>query len=272
MEIIAMNYWIMKAKRAAAVVAEWIQEGGTDTWWTKRRPSHLKKGDRLFVWKGGTSPFLIGVGECLAVHKRKDRAGRYTFRVRYLTDAFDPQLTIERLRRDPILKEESFLKIGPAGTLFLLKPERGHYIESLIRRMGLAKLEPSKPHNEDLAKSIPDLDIHTTGERIRERKLRAHIRKERSTALRKARLEVARQKGDIHCEVCGLTFKTLSYEIGEACCEVHHTIPVSLLAAGALVRLRNLAVICSNCHRMIHTKNPPLTLAQLKRKLATTRS
>ena len=265
------DYWIMKAKRAAAVVAEWVQEDGTDTWWTKRRPSRLKKHDRLFVWKGGSSPFLIGVGECLAVSQRKDRAGRYTFRVRYLTDAFEPKLTIERLRRDPVLKQESFLKVGPAGTLYPLTPERGRYIELLIRKTNLANTESFTAPDVRSSRSIPDLDIHTTGERIRERKLRVHVRKERSAALRKACLTVARQKGDVCCEVCGLTFANLPRAIGAACCEVHHTIPVSSLAVGAMVRLKDLAVVCSNCHRMIHAKNPPFTLAQLKRKLLSAR-
>lgn len=271
-ETTVMDYWIMKARRAAAVVAEWVQEDGTDTWWTKRRPSRLKRHDRLFVWKGGASPFLIGVGECLAVYKHKDRAGRYTFRVRYLTDAFEPKLTIERLRRDPILKRESFLKVGPSGTLFSLTPEQGRYMDSLIQKMHLATAESLEAPNEPSSRSIPDLDVRTTGERIRERKLRAHVRKERSEALRKARLASARQKGEVRCEVCGLAFGHLPREIGEACCEVHHTIPVSSLASGAMVRLRDLAVVCSNCHRMIHAKNPPLALAHLRRELSSVRS
>lgn len=177
-----MNYWIMKAKRSATVVAEWVQEEGIDTWWTKRRPTQLIERDRLLVWKGGVSPFLIGMAECLGVHQSKDRAGRYTFCVRYLTDAFEPKLTIERLRRDPVLKEESFLKIGPAGTLFPLTPKRGRHLESLIRRMKLANPESFAATDVRSPRSIPDLDIRTTGERIRERKLRAHIKK--SEALR----------------------------------------------------------------------------------------
>ena len=267
-----MEYWVMKAKRPAAIVAEWVQQGGTDTWWTKRRPVRLKRHDRLFVWKGGASPFLIGIGECLSVRQERNRAGKYTFRVRYLTDAFEPKLTIEVLRRDPILKKESFLKVGPAGTLFPLSHEKGRHVEMLARRSRLVGSEALQRGSRDRPEAIPDLDIRTTGEKIRERKLRAHIRKERSASLRTARLAIARQRGGLNCEVCGLVFGDLPSEIGEACCEVHHTIPVSSLLPGAMVRLKDLAVVCSNCHRMIHAKNPPHTPKQLKLKLASAQS
>ena len=165
-----MEYWVIKAKRPTAIVAEWVQQGGTDTWWTKRRPVRLKKHDRLFVWKGGASPFLIGIGECLSVRQKRNRAGEFTFRVRYFTDAFEPRLTIDVLRRDPILKNESFLKVGSAGTLYSLSHDQGRHLEVLARRSRLVFPEALRPGSGNRAEPIPELDIRTTGKKISERK------------------------------------------------------------------------------------------------------
>lgn len=267
-----MEYWIVKAKRPKAIVAEWLQQGGTGTWWTKRRPVRLEKHDKLFFWKGGGSSFLIGIGECLSVNRQKNRNGDYTFRVRYFTDAFEPKLTIDLLRRDPILKNAGFLKVGPAGTLHPISHDQGKHLESLARRSRLIGSEAFQPSPAGRAEYLPDLDIRLNGAPMREAKLRTHLRKERSTALRSARLAIARQQGELRCEICDLSFADLPRGVGEACCEVHHKIPVASLLPGAMVRLKDLAVVCSNCHRMIHIKNPPHTPGQLKRKFASVRS
>lgn len=267
-----MQFWIAKAKRPTAIVAAWLQRGTTGTWWTKRRPTKLKPHDRLFIWKGGNAPFLIGVGECLSVRDKRNRAGDYTFLVRYVTEAFEPKLTIDLLRRDPFLKNASFLKVGPAGTLFSLSQEQGRHLEVLARRSRLIDIRDLQQVAGNGEEPIPDLDIPTGSAELRERKLRAHLRKERSSALRKARLAIARQQGELRCEVCNVSFTKLPPGIGESCCEVHHKIPVASLVPGALVRLKDLAVVCSNCHRMIHSKNPPYSPTQLSRKLIKARS
>ena len=267
-----MQFWIAKAKRPTAIVAAWLQQGTTDTWWTKRNPVRLKPHDRLFIWKGGGGPFLIGIGECLSVRRKKNRDGEYTFPVRYLTEAFEPKLTIELLRRDPVFKNAAFLKVGPSGTLFSLSQKQGKHLELLTRRSRLIDSDALQNAPGNGEEPIPDLDIPTTGIKLRERKLRAHLRKERSSALRRARLAIARQKGELSCDVCNLSFAKLPRGVGEACCEVHHKIPVASLLPGALVRLNDLAVVCSNCHRMIHAKNPPHSPKQLRRKLAAART
>jgi len=49
-----------------------------------------------------------------------------------------------------------------------------------------------------------------------------------------------------------------------ACFHAHHTKPLETLQAGAKTKLRELALLCTNCHRMIHAKRPWLTMDELK--------
>jgi hypothetical protein len=156
-----MNYWIAKAKRSTAIVAAWLQPDTTDTWWTRRRPTQLEPKDRMFIWKGGDAPFLIGMGDCLSVRETKNRKGNYTFVVRYISDAFDSKLTIKNLRRDSVLRNAAFLKVGPSGTLFRLSSIQGKHLESLVVRAGLMKGTAVKGAGGH-ADEMPDVDILPT--------------------------------------------------------------------------------------------------------------
>ncbi|RSK73865.1 hypothetical protein EJ774_25340, partial [Pandoraea apista] len=40
---------------------------------------------------------------------------------------------------------------------------------------------------------------------------------------------------------------------GEGLIDVHHTKPVHTLAEGEITRLEDLALLCSNCHRVVHS-------------------
>lgn len=56
------------------------------------------------------------------------------------------------------------------------------------------------------------------------------------------------------CQVCGLNFEEAYGDLGKGFIEAHHLAPISTLAPGK-VRLdprQDFAVLCSNCHSMIH--------------------
>jgi predicted HNH restriction endonuclease len=54
---------------------------------------------------------------------------------------------------------------------------------------------------------------------------------------------------------------------GEGFIECHHTKPVESLGDDTPTKLSDLALLCSNCHRMIHAKRPWLSLAELSAAL-----
>lgn len=70
------------------------------------------------------------------------------------------------------------------------------------------------------------------------------------------------------CSVCGFNFKEIYGEIGEGYIEVHHLIPISSLSVRRKVDPKTeMAVLCSNCHRMIHRDPKNLLSPELLRKM-----
>jgi 5-methylcytosine-specific restriction protein A len=51
--------------------------------------------------------------------------------------------------------------------------------------------------------------------------------------------------------------------VGRGFIECHHLLPLAELARERLSRLADLALVCSNCHRMVHRKRPRLSLDRL---------
>ncbi len=80
---------------------------------------------------------------------------------------------------------------------------------------------------------------------------------------------------DIHgfrCQVCDLAFEERYGELGEGFIEVHHLKPLADYEGEVTVDPRDdMAVVCSNCHRMLH-RGPkgPLTVEELRRLLLQT--
>jgi putative restriction endonuclease len=73
--------------------------------------------------------------------------------------------------------------------------------------------------------------------------------------------------GRLFCEACKFDFEKKYGSIGNGFIEVHHTIPVSELKRGAKTRIADLALVCSNCHRILHRRRPWLTIPALHKLL-----
>lgn len=100
-------------------------------------------------------------------------------------------------------------------------------------------------------------------------RLRLHIDRERSQALVRRAKEVRyRQDPLLRCDVCGFSFRETYGEIGEGFIEAHHIIPLSRLTVETPRRIEDLALVCSNCHKMLHHGDGDLlTLDALRRLL-----
>ena len=67
------------------------------------------------------------------------------------------------------------------------------------------------------------------------------------------------------CYVCGFNFLEKYGLIGKDYIEVHHTTPVSKMSDDYVLDIdRDLVPVCSNCHSMIHRKDPPFTIEEIK--------
>lgn len=93
---------------------------------------------------------------------------------------------------------------------------------------------------------------------------RQHRFRERNRKLVAKLKEDASRSGILECIVCGFSFFKIYGEIGEGFIECHHIIPVSEYITNTTTYLKDLALVCSNCHRMLHRKRPWLTIEQLK--------
>ncbi|MGW5680335.1 HNH endonuclease [Nonomuraea sp. NPDC003754] len=94
--------------------------------------------------------------------------------------------------------------------------------------------------------------------------LRRHLTRERSPKLRRRKIEsVLKNGGQLACEACGFDFQKQYGERGSGYIECHHVIPLHQAGEGH-TKLVDLALICANCHRMIHRRAPWPTPAQLR--------
>jgi len=97
------------------------------------------------------------------------------------------------------------------------------------------------------------------------RKLRTHLVRERNPKIINLAKERFKEKhGRLFCEVCNFDFFKKYGELGEDFIEGHHTIPVSELEDGQSTRVEDIALVCSNCHKMLHRRRPWLNKMKLK--------
>jgi 5-methylcytosine-specific restriction protein A len=70
--------------------------------------------------------------------------------------------------------------------------------------------------------------------------------------------------GRLKCEGCGFDFAATYGARVQGFIEAHHANPVHAMQEGDVTTPDDLALICSNCHRMIYKAKPWLTVAELK--------
>jgi hypothetical protein len=73
--------------------------------------------------------------------------------------------------------------------------------------------------------------------------------------------------GRLECDVCTFDFFAFYGALGIGFIEAHHKLPVSRLTGREKTKAAHLALVCSNCHRMLHRSDPELTVEQLKATL-----
>lgn len=112
---------------------------------------------------------------------------------------------------------------------------------------------------------LPDIDRYLSSSEGNPR-LVAHLRRERNASLVKAKKKmILKATGKLRCEVCKFDFSETYGEYGEDFCEVHHLKQLSKADGVVKTELQDLAVVCSNCHRIIHRTDPMPGIAELSK-------
>jgi len=95
--------------------------------------------------------------------------------------------------------------------------------------------------------------------------MRLHQSRERDPKIVKQKKDqILNETGKLECEICSMDFEETYGILGHSFAECHHTNPLSFRDKNEETSLCDLAIVCSNCHRMLHRKRPWLTLNDLK--------
>ena len=93
-------------------------------------------------------------------------------------------------------------------------------------------------------------------------KIHRHLERDPKIS-KKTKVKRLAETGALKCDVCKADFHRIYGEIGHGFIEAHHTTPVSKLTGDVKTKVSDLALVCSNCHRMLHHAKKLLTIKEL---------
>ncbi len=139
---------------------------------------------------------------------------------------------------------------------FLADPSRMRDLAARIRELLAGNVAQSG--------AVPDLDDDEDGAGEGGVALRAYLRRERDPELRRKKIAATKGRGlPVACEVCTFDFGQVYGSHGLDYIECHHRVPLHVTGQ-TKTRLADLALLCSNCHRMIHRTKQWLTVEELR--------
>ncbi|MCV4342250.1 HNH endonuclease [Pseudomonas capsici] len=94
---------------------------------------------------------------------------------------------------------------------------------------------------------------------------RAHRYRERNKQIVLSKKKQALKNFEsLQCEACGFDFEQSYGLLGKGLIDVHHTKPLHTLRPGDKTKLEDLALLCANCHRLVHSQRPWLSVEKVK--------
>lgn len=127
-------------------------------------------------------------------------------------------------------------------------------IESKIRKFWKLKLSHDFSNNEEIIGEFPEGKIVERTHKVRERN---------SKVVKIAKANFIKKHGKLFCQVCSFDFHEKYGNIGVGFIEGHHTIAVSEMTPNYKTKPEEIAMLCSNCHKMVHKKRPWLIMEKL---------
>lgn len=236
-------------------IARRLEEGiPVEQRWSCGNSRSIEIGSRVFLLRQGVEPKGIAASGWVtrdpfaASHWDTVRAakGDTAFFIMFAADALlNPEAA-------PLLDVRQF-KAGPLAAVQTDAPASGNSIPEAV---ALALSEAWAAHlgktDLGLGKGDPELGAMEGAQR---RRFINHRARER--ALREAKLAEARSNNPdarLRCEVlgCGFDFEDVYGAIGAGFAHVHHLKPLAEASAPTVTRLEDLAVLCANCHAIVH--------------------
>jgi 5-methylcytosine-specific restriction protein A len=122
------------------------------------------------------------------------------------------------------------------------------------RKFWQLSLDQDFKNNSDLTGEFPEGKIVERTHKARERN---------SQVITLAKENFKKLNGRIFCQICDFDFDKTYGSIGKDFIEGHHTVAVSDMTPGHKTKVEDIAMLCANCHRMVHKKRPWLTMKDL---------
>lgn len=221
--------------------------------WSCGNTKQIGKGDRVFLIRLGKEPKgIVGSGWVFKppyfdTHWdiQKQAEGREGLFVmceweRILNPMFDVPLPIDKLPR----WDTGVRSWTPQSSGVQIPPRIVSELEALWAEHIGSSILGDVFADDEIAAFEGEERIALIRHRKREQKLR-------SAKLKQA---MAKSNGRLACEVpgCGFDFESVYGELGKSFAHVHHLKPIADRNSLTLTTLDELAVVCANCHAMIH--------------------
>lgn len=196
------------------------------------------------------------------------------------------RLPIFKLRPDEVrfrnpngtsLKLSNFLAIDPhyhgKGMQSYSRLDQEVFLEFQNKKDELRRIAKTiRAAAENLELSLKLYEIQEDGEEekleFREGRVlyKLHKYKERDSKLVLfKKTQHLKKYGSLDCESCDFNFQLKYGDLGKGYIECHHQVPLYQYEGIQQTRLEDLALVCSNCHRMLHRGMDTLSVGNLKR-------
>lgn len=253
-----MRYWIVPSNDSTFRIGDAIKaQNGMADW----RTDKFSVGDIVFIYKTIPEKRIHYKMEVIKVKMIFDEAFEqepfWTDKVQYYGNitSFYARFKLLEEYTDDILSLHHLHEHGYEG---IPRSVRECKDEGLIDFL----LHPHQMVNED----VYDVDYPEDDEKLYEGAL-VTVKANKYERNQKARRECVAKKG-YQCSVCGRDFEATYGEIGKNFIHVHHLTPISTIGKEYELNVdTDLVPVCPNCHYMLHRKDPPYTIEELKDKL-----
>ena len=250
-----MRYWIVPSNDSTFRIGDAIaaQDGMAD--W---RTDKFSVGDIVFIYKTNPEKRIHYKMEVVKVKMIFDEAFEqepfWTDKDQYYVGitSFYARFKLLEEYTDDILSLHHLHEHGYEG---IPRSVRECKDEGLIDFL----LHPHQMVNDD----VYDVDYPEDDEKLYEGAL-VTVKANKYERNQKARRECVAKKG-YQCSVCGRDFEATYGEIGKNFIHVHHLTPISTIGKEYELNVdTDLVPVCPNCHYMLHRKDPPYTIEELK--------
>lgn len=250
-----MKYWIVPSKDSTFRISDAIKEqNGLVDW----RTDKFSVGDIVFIYKTKPEQRIQYKMEVTHIKQRFDQVFNqeafWTDKDLYYSGiiSFYARFKLVEEYKDEILSLHHLHEHGYEGDPRSVREIKDEDLLQFLRF-------PYQTVNDD----IYDVDYPEDDDKLYEGAL-MRVMANKYERNQKARRECVAKKG-YQCLVCGKDFEVTYGEIGKGFIHVHHLTPISSIGKEYKLNVEtDLAPVCPNCHYMLHRKNPPYTIEELK--------